>query len=105
MDKTLAERVSNIESIEDLFAIFRLDFDQHAVKVHRLHMLKLFGKLVAEIDEKHADLGEEDRWTYYASALLQAHDRYATGDPSASGAPLFPGVQGLVQLRIKRPPT
>lgn len=96
----IADQVANIEVIEDLFALFKLDFDKHAVKVYRLHMLKHFGQLVAEIDARDPAPDEDERSLLYASALLNAHDQYALGD-CCCAPPAFPGLrQKLVQLGL-----
>ena len=98
----LAERIANIESIEDLFAMFKLDFDKYAVRVYRLQMLKYFGQMIEEIEARDPSPDEDERQVLYASALLSAHDRYAMGDCCCE-APIFPGLrQSLVQLGPKR---
>jgi len=98
----IADQVANMEAIEDLFALFKLDFDKYAVRVYRLQMLKYFGQIIAEIESRSPPPIEEDRSILYASALLQAHDRYALGDCSCEPS-VFPGVrQGLVPLGLKK---
>lgn len=98
----LAERVATTESIEELFGLFKLDFDKHAVRVYRLHMLRYFGQLMAQIESRDPAPSEEERPTLYASALLLAHDRFALQECSCE-PPVFPGLrQGLVQVGIKR---
>jgi len=98
----LAERIAEIECVEDLFSLFKLDFDKYAVRVYRLQMLRYFGQIVAEIESRSPPPSEEDRSILYASALLQAHDRYALGDCSCEPS-VFPGVrQGLVPLGLKK---
>lgn len=98
--RMIADQVANIESIEDLFALFKLDFDKHAVRVYRLHMLKHFGQLVEEIDARTPPPAEDERSLLYASALLNAHDHYALGECFCA-PPAFPGLrQQLVQLGL-----
>jgi len=98
----LEEKIKNIESVEELFALLKLDFDKHTVRVHRLHILKAFGDIVASIEARKPAPTEEERRILYASALLQAHDRYAFGNCSCE-PPVFPGLrQNLIPLRIKR---
>ena len=97
----LSEEIVNIEAIEDLFGLFKLDFDKHAVTVYRLHMLKHFGQLVEGIEARNPAPDEDERNILYASALLNAHDHYALGECSC-GPPVFPGLQqGLVQIGTK----
>jgi hypothetical protein len=98
----LAEQIANIDSIEDLFAIFKLDFDKHAVNVYRLQMLKYFGQLVEELEARNPAPDESERDILYVSALLNAHDRYALGDCCCE-PPVFAGLrQRLVQLSPRR---
>ena len=42
----LTERIAEIECVEDLFDLFKLDFDKYAVRVYRLQMLRYFGQMV-----------------------------------------------------------
>jgi hypothetical protein len=98
----LAQRIAEIDCVEDLFKLLKLDFDKHAVKIYRLHMLKYFGQMIEEIEERSPPPSEEDRAILYASALLQAHDRYALRECSCEPS-VFPGVrQGLVPLGLKK---
>jgi len=97
----IAEQVANMDAIEDLFALFKLDFDKHAVRVYRLQMLKYFGQLLAEIEARDPAPDDDERNILYASALLNAHDRYALGECSCSPS-VFPGLrQGLIQISTK----
>jgi hypothetical protein len=98
----LAKRIKNIDSLEDLFSIFKLDFDRRTVAVYRLHILRVFGQLIEELESRQPPPAEAERPILYASALLQAHDRYALHEcrcePSA-----FPGLtRTLVPLGVKR---
>ncbi|GEM_PF-2644549 len=97
----LAERVRNIESLEELFALFKLDFDRHTVSVYRLHILRVFGQMLEELESRDPPPTEEERSFLYASALLQAHDRYALKE-CYCGPPVFPGLaRSFVPLRLK----
>lgn len=99
----LAQRIKDIDSIEELFSLLRLDFDKHAVRVYRLHMLKYFGQIVEEIEAREPKPTEDERRTLYASALLQAHDHYALG-ACACEPPVFSGLRrNLVTIGLKRP--
>jgi hypothetical protein len=98
----LAEKVKNMEVLEELFELFKLDFDKHTVRVYRLHILKTFGDILASIEARDPAPTEEERRYLYASALLQAHDHYAMGDCSCE-PPVFPGLRrSLVPIRLKR---
>jgi len=97
----IADQVANMEAIEDLFALFKLDFDKYAVRVYRLQMLKYFGQLLEGIEARNPAPDEDERNILYASALLNAHDRYALGECSCAPS-VFPGLrQGLVQIGTK----
>jgi nitrogenase-stabilizing/protective protein len=98
----LRQDVSQVESVEDLFALLQLDFDAHTVRVHRFHILRSFGELVQQIESRDPPPTEEERRLLYASALLQAHDLYLTGRCSCE-PPVFPGLQkDLIQLRPRK---
>jgi len=98
----LAKRVKNIDSLEDLFALFKLDFDRHTVNVYRLHILRVFGQILEEFEAREPPPTEEERGYLYASALLQAHDRYALHECRCEHS-AFPGLaRVLVPLGIKR---
>ena len=98
----LVDHVKNIESVEDLFALFKLDFDKQTVRVYRLHILRTFGEIIATIEEREPAPTDEERNLLYASALLQAHDYYLTGQCSCD-PPVFPGLRKeLIALRLKK---
>ncbi len=98
----LIDEVKRIESVEDLFRVFKLDFDKHTVRVYRLHILKVFGDIIASIEARRPAPTEEERTVLYASALLQAHDRYAIQDCRCD-PPVFPGLRpNLVPIRLKK---
>lgn|SRR5512138_3150212 len=98
----LAKRVRNIDSLEDLFALFKLDFDRHTVDVYRLHILRVFGQIVQQLEAREPPPTEDERGVLYASALLQAHDRYALHECNCE-PPAFPGLaRAVVPLRLRR---
>ena len=98
----LAAQVKTIESVEDLFALLKLDFDEHTVRVYRLHILRSFGEIIATIEARDPAPTDEERSLLYASALLQAHDYYLTGQCSCD-PPVFPGLRKeLIALRLKK---
>lgn len=98
----LRQQMSHIESVEDLFVLFALDFDRPTVRVHRFHILRSFGELLRQIESREPQPTEEERRLLYASALLQAHDRYLPGR-CACDQPAFPGLQReLIPLRLRK---
>jgi len=100
----IAERVAQMDSLEDIFATLRLDFDKHVVRVHRLHILWHFGQQLAAIEAREPPVTEEERLTLYASALLQSHDLFAHGECQFQMLP-FPGLKPqLIQLGRKPQP-
>lgn len=98
----LRQQISQIDSVEDLFVLFELDFDKPTVRVHRFHILRSFGELVRQIESREPQPTEEERRLLYASALLQAHDRYLPGR-CACEPPAYPGLQReLIPLRLRK---
>ncbi len=97
----ITEQVKNVDSIEELFALLKLDFDKHTVNVHRMHILRKFGEIIETIDARDPAPAEDERRLLYTSALLQAHDQYLTGQCSCE-PPVFPGLRkDLVTLKRK----
>ena len=93
----LQDELERVECAEDIFALFGLAFDPKVLAMHRLHVIKRFGRHVAEIDAESPPLDDDTRWNRYATALKRAHDYYSAGTPT--GEHEFLGVQqGLLKL-------
>lgn len=75
MTKTLAD-FKKISDAEDYFRFFELPFDQQAVNVNRLHILKKFSQYMTEIDETFPDLTEEQKLVKYSEALQSAYNLF-----------------------------
>ncbi len=89
-----------MERAEDLFRAYGVAFDPHVLAVHRLHILRRFGRtLVASSSARasgHTDAAAER--LALAEALAEAHAYFAAGGV----AELVPSLHGgtpLVQIR------
>ena len=79
MTKTLAD-FKKISDAEDYFRFFELPFDQQAVNVNRLHILKKFSQYMTEIDETLPDLTEEQKLVKYGEALQSAYNLFLSSN-------------------------
>jgi nitrogenase-stabilizing/protective protein len=79
MTKTLAD-FKQISDAEDYFRFFQLPFDQQAVNVNRLHILKKFSQYMTEIDETFPDLTEEQKLVKYSEALQSAYNLFLSSN-------------------------
>lgn len=97
---TLLQR---IESAEDLFVELGVPFDARVIAVHRMRILRRFGRELAQLSQS-IDLGNEtDKRAHYAAALNGIYEQCARGMREL--APVFRGFdQQLVQLRRKGAP-
>ncbi len=98
---TLRDALEAVETAEEIFALFGLEFDERVLRIHRLRVIKRFSREVAAIEATSTPGDETERWGRYAAALQRAHDYYLHGPPP--GAHEFAGVQrGLVSLSLPR---
>jgi nitrogenase-stabilizing/protective protein len=79
MTKSLAD-FKKISDAEDYFRFFELPFDQQAVNVNRLHILKKFSQYMTEIDETFPDLTEEQKLVKYSEALQSAYNLFLSSN-------------------------
>lgn len=77
---TLAEFHQIIDA-EAYFEFFQLPYDAKVVNVNRLHILKKFSQLIAEIDQNFPDVDESNRLGQYREALIQAYQTFLTTSP------------------------
>lgn len=72
------EAMRELESAEDFFAFFGVEFDPHLVRVNRLHILQRFhdNLLLAPMPE-----APEARFAVYAAQLAAAHADFAQSTP------------------------
>ncbi|MBL1176256.1 nitrogenase-stabilizing/protective protein NifW [Pantanalinema sp. GBBB05] len=77
---TLAE-FKAITDAEAYFEFFQLEYDPTVVNVNRLHILKKFSQLIAEIDAEATELTEVERLNCYQEALVQSYNVFLTTSP------------------------
>lgn len=87
--KTLTDFQKLVDA-EDFLKFFDIPFDQTAVNVNRLHILKMFSVAIAEVDEKK-ELTEAEKMTAYKTALESAYQTFLTS--SAQEQKVFPVFQ------------
>jgi len=75
----LPEAIANIECAEDLFALLDVAFNPAVLAVHRIAILKRFGKEVEVLERRRPPLSESERSSLYAAALERTHELYARG--------------------------
>jgi hypothetical protein len=67
----LSEAIAQIDAAEDLFALLDVAVDPAVLAVHRIAILKRFGQEVEVLERRHPPLGEGERRSLYAEALLR----------------------------------
>lgn len=87
--KTLTDFQKLVDA-EDFLNFFDIPYDQTAVNVNRLHILKMFSVAIAEVDEKK-ELTEAEKLTAYKTALESAYQTFLTS--TAQEQKLFPVFQ------------
>lgn len=70
-----------LRDAEEFFIFFELPYDQTFVNVNRLHILKQFSLLIAEIDKVFPDLSEAEKLDKYKLALEEAYEVFKTSSP------------------------
>jgi len=78
--KTLAD-FKNLVNAEDYLGFFDIEYDQQFVNVNRLHILKQFAILIAEVDRVFPDLNDEERLAKYHLALEEAYEVFKSKSP------------------------
>jgi nitrogenase-stabilizing/protective protein len=74
-------KFKKITQAEEYFDFFEIPYDQKNVNVNRLHILKKFSQLIAEIDENYTDLTDSDKLIRYREALEKAYQVFLTSTP------------------------
>ncbi|WP_293155257.1 nitrogenase-stabilizing/protective protein NifW [Okeania sp. SIO2C9] len=87
--KTLTDFQKLVDA-EDFLSFFDIPYDQTAVNVNRLHILKMFSGAIAEVDGK-TGLTETEKLTEYKTALESAYQTFLTS--SAQEQKVFPVFQ------------
>lgn len=94
---TLLQR---IESAEDLFVELGVPFDIRVIAVHRMRILRRFGRALAQLASAKEQWTEAEKRARYAASLGEIHEQCARG--MREPEPVFHGFdQQLVQLRRK----
>ena len=63
---------------EQYFQFFQLPYDQQLVNVNRLHILKKFSQLMAEIDTNFPADSDEEKLERYKDALIDSYNLFIT---------------------------
>ncbi|MDY7002747.1 MAG: nitrogenase-stabilizing/protective protein NifW [Cyanobacteriota bacterium] len=87
--KTLTDFQKLVDA-EDFLSFFDIPYDQTAVNINRLHILKTFSVAIAEVDEKK-ERTEAEKMTEYKKALESAYQTFLTS--SAQEQKVFPVFQ------------
>jgi hypothetical protein len=89
---------SEIERLEDIFEALCVEFDRRVLDVHRMRILRRFGREIERIDYLQPHPSEEAVRILYATALAEIHEQCARG--MREPVPVFRGLsEQLVQLR------
>lgn len=98
----LREAIGQIDTAEDLFAMFGIAFDSAVLAVHRIAILRRFGQELEALERRRPPLSEGERPSLYAVALLRTHELYARGGSDVE--PLFrPRPRNVVAVeRLRR---
>lgn len=87
--KTLADFQKLVDA-EDFLSFFDIPFDETAVNINRLHILKMFSVAIAEVDAKK-EASEAEKMSSYKTALESAYQTFLTS--SAQEQKVFPVFQ------------
>jgi nitrogenase-stabilizing/protective protein len=74
---SLIDRLKALSSAEDFFVFFGVPFDEHIVRVNRLHILKRFYQYLHRA-EGLAGLDDIALFRRYRELLVQAHQDFTT---------------------------
>ncbi len=74
------DTMCDLESAEDFFAFFGVEFDPHLVRVNRLHILQRFHDNLAMLGAAMPE-APADRFQAYAAQLAAAHADFAHSTP------------------------
>jgi len=77
MTQDLAE-FQKLTDAEQYFQFFQLPYDQQLVNVNRLHILKKFSQLMAEIDADFPAISAEEKLEKYSEALIDSYNLFTT---------------------------
>ncbi|KJS35762.1 MAG: hypothetical protein VR70_15250 [Rhodospirillaceae bacterium BRH_c57] len=87
------DHMNTLSSAEDFFAALRVPFDEHVVRVNRLHILKRFHDYLS--GEKLDGLDDAALRSLYSTLLAKAHGDFAASDAVTEGVfKVFKQVRG-----------
>lgn len=78
---TTLKEFKAITDAEAYFEFFELEYDAKVVNVNRLHILKKFSQLMADIDAEAENLAEVELLNRYQEALVQSYNVFLTTSP------------------------
>lgn len=78
---TTLKEFKAITDAEAYFEFFELEYDAKVVNVNRLHILKKFSQLMADIDAEAENLTEVELLNRYQEALVQSYNVFLTTSP------------------------
>lgn len=94
---TLNDELGRIERAEDVFELLDVPFDSKTLTVHRLPILRLFGRAIAGLEDQ--GLSPAELRARYAAALATVHAQFVPG--ASGGAPVvFGRDRALVSLGL-----
>lgn len=94
----IKELISRIESVEDLFSLLGVSLDPKVVAVHRMRILRRFGREMEALDKTVGPISDCGLRSLYAEALERILEQCSRG--MREPEPLLCGQgQQLVQLR------
>jgi hypothetical protein len=101
---SLADTLTVMERAEDLFHDYGVAFDPQVLAVHRLRILRRFGRNLAawEATRSGGQVDPVGERLALAEALAEAH-AYFAGGGTAELVPSLHGGTPLVQIRRARP--
>ncbi len=67
---------NRLATAEEYLNFFLIPFDLKVVQVNRLHILKKFSQLKKEIDRTETDLGPDERFGRYKSAMEASYQLF-----------------------------
>ncbi len=96
--RTFAEFTKLIDT-EDYLNFFGISYDPTFVNVNRLHILKQFSLLIAQVDKAFPDLSEGEKLEKYKLAFEEAYELFKTSSPLETKLfKVFKDVPGNVVL-------
>jgi hypothetical protein len=80
------DELERVERAEDYFELLEVPFDGAVLHASRVHLLRVFGFAIAEIDARTPPPDEPERLRLYRDALRRAHALVAHDGAHRAGA-------------------